>query len=426
MLSICEIEAFIGKYIDGVKPPISDLIYYRRSIGADCFGYRINSAGVNNILRDAIIFVSDRPNYFFLRVSLSFRKKGVKTILLSRWGVEKEQEVFFDHIILYDSILDLKGLENAVNCIIYVQSWVGWNFLPVYIKHITSQKIACNVNDLTNLLFDNKKYLGLIGLSREEAELDLLCEKYILDHFPFVSLPYDLKILGGISSDLTKRVGKSIFYFPCYPCPSFFTQAKRRELIDPINLLFVGGVPPDDRPDQVFKDAKMRDIVDDLLQGEFTLTVLNNPQLAIKRKNIKDQYPYFMELSANMKNFEFESGHPPWKLKDFTKEYQYGLMLYSFEGILISKPHYQYIVPSKLFSYVELGLPVIVIDEMLAVSEIVRQHGIGIVVSRDEVRELDTVLEKSEYDTYIDNINTFRERYNMDAMIEQVLVHNIE
>lgn len=425
MLSLNEIETFIANHIDGVKPPISDLDYYRRAIGADYFRYRINSAGVNNILRDAIIFVSDRPNYFFLRVSLSLRKKGIKTILLSRWGVEKEQESFFDYVILYDSILDLRNLDRCVNCIIYVQAWVGWNFLPVYIKLITGQKVACNINDLTNLLFDNQKHLSLIGLSKDEIDIDILCEKYILENIPFVSLPYNLRILDGISSDLKKRIGKNIFYFPCYPIPSFFYQSKRRELLDPIHLLFVGGIPPDHKPDQVFRDAKIHDIVDDLLQGPFFLTILNNPQLSINKKNIKEQYPHFTELAEYNKKFEFKNGFPPWRLKDYSKEYHYGLMLYSFDEILISKIHYQTIVPTKFFTYLEMNIPVIVIDEMIALSSIVKENGIGVVISRNEIKNLYKMLIniKSKYNMFIDNINTYRQKYNMDKMIDQILVN---
>lgn len=422
MLSLREMEDFISNNIDGVKPPIQELEYYRRAVRADECACRINTPEVRKILRDAIIFVSDRPNYFFLRLSISLRKKGYRTILLSRWGVEKEQESFFDYIIMYDKILDLKNLNKCVNCIIYVQAWVGWNFLPIYVKLITDQKVACNINDLTSLLFDNQKHCSLIGLSKEEIEIDALCEKYILEDISFVTLPYNLRILNRISSISNLKYGENISYFPCYPSPSFFYQSKRRELSDPIHLLFVGGVPPDHKPDQVFRDAKIHDIVDDLLQDPFLITVLNNPQLSRSMKSIKEQYPYFTELAEKNKNFEFRNGLPPWRLKDYSKEFHYGLMLYSFDEILISKTHYQTIVPTKLFTYLELGIPVIVIDEMVAVSEVVRENDIGVVISRNEVKNLHNILKnvKNKYNVFIDNIYTYRQKYNMDKMIDRI------
>lgn len=428
MMLLSEIEDFISNNIDGGKPPILELEYYRRAVGVDKCVYRINTPEVGKILRDAIIFVSDRPNYFFLRLSISLRKKGHKTIFLSRWGVEKEQESFFDHIIMYDTIIDLKNLSNCVNCIIYVQAWVGWNFLPVYIKLITDQKVVCNINDLTTILFNDQKHCSLIGLSDKEIKMDILCEKYILENISFVTLPYNLNILNRIDTNSNLKYGETILYFPCYPSPYFFyNQPKRRKLSNPIHLLFIGGIPPDHKPDQVFRDAKIHDIVDDLLQGPFLLTIFNNPQLSRNKKNIKVQYPHFTELSEYNKKFEFRNGFPPWRLKDYSREFHYGLMLYSFDEIVISKNHYQTIVPTKLFTYIELGIPVIVIDEMTAVSEIVRENGIGVIISRNEVKNLYKILTdiESKYNTFIDNINIYRQKYNMDKMIDRVLVNLI-
>ncbi len=423
MLSLREIEGFISNNIDGVKPHIKELEYYRRAVGACGCAYRINTPEVREILKDAIIFVTDRPNYYFIRLSISLRKKGYETILLSRWGVEKEQESFFDYIIMYDNILDLKNLSKCINCIIYIQAWVGWNFLPIYVKLITDQKVACNINDLTNLLFDDQRHYSLIGLSKEEIEIDVLCEDSILEDISFVTLPYNLRHLNRIGSIHNLENMENLFYFPCYPSPSFFYQSKRRELSDPIHLLFVGGVPPDNKPDQVFKDAKIHDIVGDLLQDHFLITVLNNPQLSKSAKSIKEQYPYFTGLADKNKNFEFRNGHLPWRLKNCTQVFHYGLMLYYFDGLLISENHYQTIVPTKLFTYLEFGIPVIVIDEMVAVSEVVRENDLGIVISRNEVKNLHSILEnvKNKYNVFIDNVYTYRQKYNMDIMIDKIV-----
>ena len=424
MLTLTEIEEFISTRIDGFKPPVAQLEYYRRAVGADKPACHITNPAVKGMFRDAIIFVSDRPTYFFLRMSISLRKKGARTVLLSRWGVEQTHASFFDHVVLYDKILDLRNLASCVDCLIYVQAWVGWHFLPTYVRLITDQTVACNMNDLASMLFDDQQHLSLIGLSTDEIEMDLSCEDDILQRFPLVTVLYNLNCLDGIRSGLTGR--SNIRYFPCYPSPCFYSESEGRALVDPMHLVYIGRIPADHSSDEVFRPAKMRDIVDDLLKGPFRLTILNEPRQSMSGESLKDQYPHFAGLAESDKRFQFRDGWPPWGLKHHTKEFHYGLMLHSFDRTSVSKLHYQTIVPTKLFTYMELGLPVIVIDETLAVSGIVRENGIGVVVSRDEVKELHTVLSgvKSEYNTYIDNIHRFRERYNMDSMIDQVLVHN--
>jgi len=404
-----DIEHYISNCIDEVKPSVSELNVYRNAL-------QVRTSQSWPELRDAIIFVSDRPNYFFTRVSISMRGKGFKTILVTRWGVEPEQNAFFDHIVVYDSVLELRHLSNAVNCIFYVQSWIGWNFLPVYVKLLVSgQKVICNVNDLVGILLDNAEDYPLLNLSEEDIELDNICTSIILQEFPLVTLT-------TYNQEIGERLGGgNIVSFPCYPIPSFFA-IKSQQLSKPIRLVFVGGIPPDNKPDRVFRDAKLRDVVDNLLQGPFYVTILNNPQL-LRGGGIKSRYPYFTTLASHNQRFRFETGFPPWRLKDHARYFDYGLMLYSFSNVGISKLHYQNVLPTKFFTYMEMGIPVIVSDDMTAVSRIVHENELGLVISRRDLKDLDMILDDSraEYGRFINNIKAYRQRLNMDIMIDNLL-----
>jgi len=423
MLALKTIETFIARHIEGIKPHPADLAYYRKAVGADKVSHHINSPETENLLADSILFVSDRPNYFFLRLSLSFQKKKYKTILLTRWGVEAKQKMFFDHIVLYDNFFDLKKLKTCNTRMIYIQSWVGWSFLPVYIRCITRKNVACNVNDLIHLLFNTKEHGMLIGLSREESKMDMLCEKIILEEFDIVTMPYRLQSVARISSKLHSRFEKNIFYFPCYPSPAFFSSGKNADIGKPVHLLFIGGIPPDHKPDSVFRDAKLHAIMHDLLQLSFRITLFNNPQLSRTRKKLKEQYPYFTKLSEENNRFEFRNGYPPWQLSDHMGRFHYGLMIYCFDGLLISPDHYRNIVPTKFFTYMELGIPVVAVDEMAAVSEIIRENDIGIVVSQDEIKRLNHVLAecKTRYKTMIENIRIYRNENSLDKKLDKLI-----
>jgi len=289
-----EIEHYISTHVDGVKPFAQELRTYRRAL-------RVYATRSWPQLRDAIVFISDRPNYFFTRVSIALRRKGLRTALITRWGVEQKQKSFFDYIVVYNSVLDLRRLLGAVNCIFYVQSWIGWAFLPVYVKLLVgNQKVICNVNDLTTILLKNEEDYPLLGLSKEDFELDSLCTSIILKEFPLVTLTaYNQKIAEQLG-------GRHIVSFPCYPCPAFFAS-KSKKLSKPVRLVFVGGIPPDKKPDKVFRDAKLHDVVDDLLKGPFPLTILNNPQL-LRGRGIESRYPHFVRLASDNHRFNFRIG----------------------------------------------------------------------------------------------------------------------
>jgi len=399
MLSLGEIERYISTCIDGVKPPVWELRAYRRALRT-----RVTQSWPE--LRDAVIFISDRPNYFFTRVSIALRRKGLRTALVTRWGVEQKQKSFFDYIVVYNSVLDLRRLSDAVNCTFYVQSWIGWGFLPVYVKLVVgNQKVICNVNDLTTILLNNEEEdYPLLGLSKEDFELDNLCTSIILKEFPLVTLTtYNQKIAEKLG-------GKHIVSFPCYPSPAFFADRGKR-LSRPPRLVFVGGIPPDKKPDKVFRDAKLGDVVKDLLKGPFRLTILNNPQL-LRGRGIESRYPHFMTLASQNHRFNFQIGLPPWRLKGKAEN-----------DVAISRLHYENILPTKFFTYMEMGTPVIVSEDMTAVSRIVRENKLGLVISRRDLKDLDMILDdlRVEYGRFIDNIKEYRQRLNMDMMVDNLL-----
>ena len=420
MLSLTTLDAFIEKHYSGRKPTDSVLRTYRQRIGANGLSNGSSIDESDLLLKDALVFVSDRPNYFFMRVSDVLRRHGIRTVLVTRWGVEPSQARFFNHIILYDELTDLKHLKKCRNCKIYVQSWVGWNILPVYVQKITGDEIYCNINDLTSLLFDDPEHGNLIGLSRPEMEMDLRCEKLIMETFPFVTLPYKPVHIDDISPGLSQRVDKHIFYFTCYPSASFFRQPLPSAAEKDHKLLFVGGIPPDKNPDAVFRYAKIQDIVRKLLSQAVRLTILNNPQISLGNVQKETLYPYFEELSKNHENFTFRDGIPPWQFKGWNHPFHYGLMLYSFQNLVISKKHYQCIVPSKLFTYAELGLPVLVSDGMLAVSELVNTHQIGCVIKDQEIDHLDRQLaeDATDYDNRLHHLYQFRERFEIGSVLQ--------
>jgi len=406
-VSIKEIERYISTHVDGVKPSLTELETYRRALQV-----RVSKSWPK--LKDAIVFISDRPNYFFTRVSISLRRKGLRTILVTRWGVERKQKSFFDHVVVHDSVLNLRHLSKAVNCIFYVQSWIGWGFLPVYVRLLVGdQRVICNVNDLTTILLSNEEDYPLLGLSTEDFELDKLCTSIILEEFPLVTLAaYNQKIAERLGGD-------NIISFPCYPAPAFFVY-KSKQLSEPIRLVFIGGIPPDNKPDRVFKDAKLQDIVNGLLEGPFHLTILNNPQLP-RGGGIESRYPYFTALAGHNPMFNFQTGLPPWRLKRQAENFDYGLMVYYFDNLGINRLHYENILPTKFFTYMEMGLPVIVSDDMITVSRIVQENGLGIVISQQELKELDRIADnfRAEYCQFIDNIRAYRQRWNMDKMVGQ-------
>lgn len=78
--------------------------------------------------------------------------------------------------------------------------------------------------------------------------------------------------------------------------------------------------------------------------------------------------------------------------------HDFGLLLYRFDDDLaVGRRHLQTALASKLFVYLAAGLPVLVSPELEFMAELVRTHGIGLVVAREELPRLGERLAACDY-----------------------------
>ena len=78
-LTIEKVERFIDNFIENKNPPIGFLRKYRKKTGISSSQIRLsNKSAEDKLNRCNLIFVADRTNFYFLRVSLALRKLGLE------------------------------------------------------------------------------------------------------------------------------------------------------------------------------------------------------------------------------------------------------------------------------------------------------------------------------------------------------------
>lgn len=94
---------------------------------------------------------------------------------------------------------------------------------------------------------------------------------------------------------------------------------------------------------------------------------------------------------------------------------QYGWgMLIAADHFDFGYQHAKYTLPSKVFSYFALGLPILVSTEFEYVCELVTQHSIGLVVERKDVDDLSRKIERAPYSALQENVIRFREEWSYE------------
>ena len=77
-------------------------------------------------------------------------------------------------------------------------------------------------------------------------------------------------------------------------------------------------------------------------------------------------------------------------------------------------------MPSKFFTYLEAGLPVLVNSEFTGVCALVREHGLGVVVEQADFHRLAEVLAAVDLQALRQNVARYRERHSVDARIGEL------
>ena len=107
----------------------------------------------------------------------------------------------------------------------------------------------------------------------------------------------------------------------------------------------------------------------------------------------------YVDAAANDPRFRLEPRLPVARLVDALHgRYHYGILLYPFDDdLVVGRRHLQTALASKLFAYVAAGLPVLVSPELGYMAELVRTHGIGLVVERDDIPTLAERLDDTDH-----------------------------
>jgi glycosyltransferase involved in cell wall biosynthesis len=369
---------------------------------------------------NAIIFIAEEPYFNLIRHSIVLRDFGLKTVLITRDLKSTDNlEPFFDKLLFFHKMTDLQTLNGARILGIHVQNWATKNYFPIYIQQTIKKAAICEFQDLSCLTLAPHDLYKFAGLSRGQFNEDILFEKLIFKSFKSSILPYKSQVIEKLKIVGYEINPQNLFHYPIYPCRQFFTDVSGNLTESLPRLLFVGGIPPDFTDDNLYHDAKLHTIVESLIKEGFCVKILNNPKAASTEELVKKNYPFFHRLNLVESLFTFEVGLPPDKLRYKAIGSHLGLMIYEFSKVKVDKAHYDFMIPSKFFTYMELGLPVIVSRRIRAVAEMVQNYDIGLVVEDSEAKNLKQKLKnwRDCYPIWIKNVKRFREKVNMHKMV---------
>ncbi|WP_020484846.1 hypothetical protein [Methylomonas sp. MK1] len=379
-----------------------------------------------------VIFVAKNAYYNQLRMSASLRKRGVHTVAVTfNPDLRDHKSGYFDDILTTDLLSFLLWLQTAQGAVLHTQGWLFRYHIPVLIDAF----LPDNCRQFVELMDINSFFLPTDTLPKllpymrqtwgeEVAELQrvqLACEQYLVIHADGIIYQGSSRIVdlfGGLSQR------NRWLQFLCYPLPEFcVADRSKRSIPKHARLVFAGGVPPlnSKHPAALFGDAQLVDTVKTIVSQGLELDVFNNP-LKMAEEDYLNVYAAHLELAEQYPNYRFLKGELPGRIAQIISNYDFGLIVYDYsDELLVGPEHFKTLIPAKLFTYLEAGLPVLVSCRAEATAEFVERYGCGVAISSTELRDLPNFLRNLDWDSLRAGVVEARECLSMDKQVQRLI-----
>ncbi|MGN7612484.1 hypothetical protein ACQZV8_10420 [Magnetococcales bacterium HHB-1] len=304
---------------------------------------------------------------------------------------------------------------------IYLQAHARWSFLGQFIKAYRKElHLVHEVYDWMEAFIGDQAVFQSQGVFQpEEMALMIESEAVIRNH----SAGWIYKDGGSwLQERVRESRAPSLQVLPCSPKSWMIPPNVKQKIMkdQPISLVYAGQVQANRMPDRVFGDMNYLPVVRDLTAQNFLVTIYQ--ALFHSRSSPESDFADYRAEDKRNGRFSFKKGVPlPDLLPRLNQQFHFGLMIYYFEeNIAVGQRHLQGSVASKLFTYISSGIPVLISDTFTYMAHLVETYQLGVVVSKEEVLDLEKKLRGVDYPQVQTQVKAAQEIFNMDRSVGDI------
>ena len=375
-----------------------------------------------------VVFVTHSPYFVILREAMNLRRKGYRVFLATIWPIPEElgrlfKDCFDGIAYTYGCIRVMRRLLASLEPdIFHVQCWMMFYFLGrLAIENRKSAAVVCEFYDITSVYADRATLCT--NWPVQSVDFDLEMERFILHEANAVIHRFPRDVVA----EWRERHGAMPpeIEMQAYACQEFtaYCEDKMSHADGIPRVVYAGGIVPYSKRYslELFPERGMIHVFRHLLELGLEVVVFPSPHSPVEGDD-PEYAPYF-ELVEEFPRFSILGSVPPDRLAREISVYDYGLLLskMDFNVLRVSNSLLRGAVGTKLFAYLEAGLPVLVNAEYKEMSRIVTEHGMGMAVHTSELGNLAEILDNFDYNQAVENIRRFNEEHAMHLEVERVI-----
>lgn len=367
---------------------------------------------------ESLFNLLDERNLVIINCRTLFYDVNEKVKILKR---DLNVDVVWIDNALYPSVCENLGIirSNIVDIITYIKYRKRrdniiyfsvnplWRLVFLYLMRTAFPeiKIILYKYDWLNLFcpYEHKEiFQRLVNLPVEYIEgeykiLDLILKGEVVDGLIYKD--------GGEAFHTLKEFPLPKLFFPAF-LPRKLYQESTRDIENPNKFIYLGKLfSPLDYPPELFIDAFLFDVFKDIAEQDFFIDVYYVDSMGLSI----NEYKNFFRDNVNVRIIE---GKP---LNDLLPEiagkYHWGYLVNNYRSDFgVIKQHVEAALPARIFAYLALGIPVVVSEELKYTADFIRKHGIGVVISTKDIRNIGSILRNTDYIQLQKNVLDVRER----------------
>ena len=356
--------------------------------------------------REHIILVSYYPSASLAKKSAVLRQNGNHYVTLLACCIRDDFETdrFFDQAYEVQDYQELWALLTVSQpaCVhAFIHPWVI-GALAVAAKAHTGTRTVIDVND--SQLF--------LRRSPEHPECDM--EKTILEQADAFTHKMPAAAIAELRAQWDLHIPDTLIH--SLPLPELFVDGPQPPAsVDHPSLVFAGGVMPYELARTRGHEGHIFDpMIQTICASGCRLTMYVNQNA---REMFWLEHQHYHDFALAFPNFSFQEGVPFFALPAHLATHHFGLYYENSAASSYSPKHFQYNMATKIFSYLEAGLPLLVPESAIYIRDLVVEHGLGLIYRLEEWGALMNRLKTISYPQLVANVRTFRQTHSTDSTL---------
>lgn len=357
-----------------------------------------------------LVFVSYYPAAGLVRKSIALRRTGQYYVTLIGCCLREDSKPFdyFDQVYEaadYRELTDLLLSAAPYAVVAHIHPWMI-GLAAVSAGRMTGTPVVVDIND--SMVF------------MEHDPLSPLCriERHILDQASLFLHKMPKRAIADMRA--VWRLNTPDIEIQSLPCREHFHHPEPRSSGEPLKVVFAGGIMP-------YHLACMRGHEEHIFDPVIHAVCQTGARLSFYvNQNARDMFWHehqrYMDFGLRYEGFEFLKGIPWFELPGVLCRHHVGIH-YENSGVSKLNPkHFIYNMATKIFSYLEAGLPVLVPEKAETMRDFVEEHGIGIAYNIDSLPGiLDRLRRGDTLNVLTANVMRFRENYELNGMADHLV-----